>query len=173
MSWPQLGCIPYTAQRQLFHSLDPIVSTTERLAVLGYGYSGPVRVEDSLIFQTLASADRLRTLILTNCSHPLFTNALDPKHSPSNLVLCSHLEELILYIEYLPPSDVDGLIKMAKNRASSGAKLSSITIVETYGSERIDRVFKLREYVTHVEYRVGGARPAWDDVPGESSSESR
>lgn len=46
-----------------------------------------------------------------------------------------------------------------------------ITII---GLDRLDEPmmekveFELREYATRVEYRVHGAPPAWDDVPGES-----
>ena len=71
------------------------------------------------------------------------------------------MEELVLHAKSLPPSAVEDLIKMARNRASKGAKLSSITIINT-SEEQMEEVFKLREYVTRVEYRVGGVRPAWD-----------
>ena len=60
---------------------------------------------------------------------------------------------------------------MAKNQSSKGAKPLSITIVNESREEQMGEVFKLRGYVTHMEYRVGGVRPAWDDVPGESGDD--
>ena len=167
MHWPGLDYVPCRAQSQLFHSLDPIISTTERLAVLGYQPTEPAEVEDCPIFQTLSSANKLRTLILTDSDYLRFTRALDPEQNTSNLVLCPTMEEFVLYSESLPPFGIYSLIVMARNRALRGAKLSSITFINLGGRKQRDEVLKLREYVTHVEYTVGGARPAWDDVPCE------
>ena len=57
---------------------------------------------------------------------------------------------------------------MARNRASEGKKLSSVTIIERH-HHAPPEVSELREYVTHVEYRVSYARYIWDEVPGEKS----
>ena len=86
------------------------------------------------------------------------------------------MEELILEIN-LPSlsnadlSDVDSLVEMAKNRASRGAKLPLVTIV-VRGKVAPRKVFELRKYVTHVEYRVDDEPPSWFDVPGEDGSET-
>ena len=145
--------------------------TTERLAVLGYEPPGSAKIENCLIFQTLSSANQLRTLVLIEGDFLRFTRALDPKHNSSNLLLCSNLEELILYSKSLPPSRINDLIEMAENRASRGAKFSSVTFVNLGGRKQEHKVLKLRKHVTNVEYRVSDTRPAWDDVPVEGGDE--
>ena len=64
------------------------------------------------------------------------------------------------------------LISMTKNRASKRAKLLSIIIVGLDESERGGEALKLREHVTHVEYRPDDKFAAWNYLPGESSDES-
>ena len=60
------------------------------------------------------------------------------------------------------------LIGMTKNRASSGAKLSSLTIVILDGPAPVKDVFKLDEHVTNLECRVDDTPQIWDEVPGVS-----
>jgi len=55
---------------------------------------------------------------------------------------------------------------MAKERASRGVKLSWITIVGLGELMPKDEVFRLKEYVTHVEYKIGEKPPKWDSVFG-------
>jgi len=178
---------------QILRSLSPqILSTTQRLTILKYPHTkfddylisrglsttrGPAileypnpRFDEHPIPQTLSFANDLRTLVLVDCDNLPFTRALDPEQDPSNLIRCPNMEELIMYLEYRSPFEIEHIIKMARNRASRGAKLSSITIV-TWGV-RFPRedVFKLREHVKHVEYRVVDTLPDWDDVAGESGS---
>ena len=94
-----------------------------------------------------------------------FLLALDPENNPSNLVLCSNMEELVLCNTwcYVPKY----LIRTAKNRALRGARLSLVTFVDLSGRRRVEEVSELEEYVTRVEYRIN-TRHSWDGNPGES-----
>jgi hypothetical protein len=69
--------IRFTADRQLLSSLDLTLLPTQRLAITGYGHSKPAKVEDFPIFQTLPSANDLRTLALIKRNTLSFTSALD------------------------------------------------------------------------------------------------
>ena len=64
-----------------------------------------------------------------------------PQQNPSDLILCSNMEVFILYTNSLLPSDVDRLIKMAKNRASRGARLELVIVVNLSGRKQIEEVF--------------------------------
>ena len=75
------------------------------------------------------------------------------------------MENLILYAKHWSLSSVVPLVRMAKNRASRGAKLSSIMIVGL-DDPVLREVLELKEHVTHMEHRDDGW-PAWDDVPGD------
>ena len=152
--------------RQILHSLShPLCSKIERLAISEYRHSGTAG--GCPIFQILSSMNHLRTLILTDCVHLPFTRALDPEQNISDLVLCLNMKEFTFYVDSFIPSDIDHLVKMAKNRALRGAKLSSFTFVDTSGGKQRGEVFKLREYVTHLQYRINGEPPSWDYNPGE------
>ena len=77
------------------------------------------------------------------------------------------MEQLILYPKISwPPLDVEPFNRMTKNRASRGAKLSSITFVNLRHDGSREEVLKLNEHVAHVECRAYGVKPDWDDVPG-------
>ena len=58
---------------------------------------------------------------------------------------------------------------MAKERASKGVKLRSITVVGLGELMPGKEVFKLREHVTHVEYRFEEKPPGWESVPEDES----
>jgi hypothetical protein len=60
---------------------------------------------------------------------------------------------------------MEHLIGMARERASGGAKLSLITIIGLGKLAPKKDVFKLREHVAHVKYRIDDTSPAWDDLP--------
>jgi len=118
----------------------------------------------------LSFVGHLRTLVLIDCNNLPFILALDPEQNPSNLVSCFNMEGLVLYIQDWSLLHFECLIRMANNRALRGAKLSSITIYLDGGGPT-EEVFKLREYVTHVVFKVGVGEcnpPVWDDIPGES-----
>jgi hypothetical protein len=158
---------------RILRSLDPILSKTERLVLFKHKGSEPADLEDRSCFETLSSADHLRTLTLTDPFHLPFIRALDPEQHPSSLVLCFNLEELVLYPQDRSLFDVEHLIRMVKNRTSRGAILSSITLVDISGNWQEEEMFRLREHVTHVEYRVGGVMPHWDDTPNGSGGEKK
>ena len=160
---PSLDTKPHQILRSLGHLT---ISTVQRLTILGYSHPRPAKAEECPIFQTLYSTNDLRTLVVINCNNRPFTYALDPEQNPSDLILCSKMEELVLYIKIWDVFDIRFLIKMAKNRASRGAKLSSITFVDRGGHGLREEALKLGEHVTHVEYRVDDTLPAWDDIPG-------
>ena len=156
----------------ILHSLSsPILSTTQRLTISDYNHPRPNGVEECPVFQYLFSTNNLRTLILIDCSNLPFILALDPEQSRSGLVPRLNMEELVLYIKSRAQFHAEDLISMAKNRASRGAKLSSIMFIDVGELAQKKKVLKLRKHVTRVEYRVDDALPPWDDVPGEGGSE--
>ena len=171
--WRDETVLPYTVDRRILRSLDQsILLTTHRLAVSRYQHPRPAQVEKCPVFQTLSSTRNLRTLILTKCHNLPFILALNPEKNPSRLVLCPNLEELILYIKSQDNFHTKHLVSMAKKRASIDAKLSSITIVGLGELVPGKEVFRLREHVNHVHYRVDDEPPDWNYLPGESSDES-
>ena len=164
----------YKAKTLTFRFLDPLLSTTTRLAVSGYERRVPKPTAECPVFQTLASTSGLRTLVLNDCGGiDVFARALDPQQNPSNLVFCRDMEELIIYTFYWAPLGLDSLVEMAKNRALRGVKLSSITFVDRSGEGKRGMLYKLREHVTHVKYLVTYETHAWDHVPDESAGERK
>jgi hypothetical protein len=128
------GYDSHTMDRRILHSLDPpILSTTQRLTISEYGHPDPAEAEECPVFETLSSMDNLRTLILIKCNNLPFILALNPRKNLSKLVLCPGLEELVLYTNPWNQLPIQHLIDMAEDRASRGAKLSSITIVSLGG----------------------------------------
>ena len=107
----------------------------------------------------------LHTLTLTDCLNLDFVFALNPGRTPSEAVICTELEELVLYIESGDRFCIDELLEMVKERASRGIKLSAITIVCPQEFVPAKVVDKFRDYVSSVEYRLGGTVPEWDYVP--------
>ena len=119
-------------------------------------------------YELLRSMESLRTLMLSRCKNLPFISTLNPDKNPDRTVLCPELEEIILYITDSKEVLVSELLKMAKGRASRGAKLSAITIavVDATPSVRAKNVLKLREHVSRVEYKLEDKLPQWDAVPG-------
>jgi hypothetical protein len=163
--------VSHTVEYRIFRSLHPILSTIERLAVFKSGDPEPTEFEDRPIFQMLSSTNHLQTLTLTNASLLFFIRALDPEQNPSNLVLCVDLKELVLHVKYW--DHVKRACSMAKNRASRGVKLASVTFVDRADRwpRELEMLFELRKHVTHVTYRVDEALPPWDEIPGGSCGE--
>ena len=158
------------ADRRIFRSLDPVISTIRRLMVSKYRYKyrGRAGIEKCPIFKTLSLMDELRTLILVDCKDQRFIQALDPQKHPSDLVLCPKMEELVLFIGSQGHFCAGRFARVMKNRAWRGARLASITVVDLGNVAREEEVLKLREHVTNVEYRVSKVLPPWDEIPGES-----
>ena len=162
-------------ERRTFSSLDPILSTTQRLMISGYGLrrgelSG---VEDCPVLRTLFSTENLRTLVLVGCAETAFTRVLDPEQQPSDLVACPNLEEVVLYAEVQRQFDFEQFARMARNRSMRGAKLSRIAFInrDPILDELVGGFREVEEHVGHVDYRVEQVYPAWDKIPSESGYE--
>ncbi|KAF9643332.1 hypothetical protein BDM02DRAFT_1523315 [Thelephora ganbajun] len=162
------GCV----DRRILQSLNYFsLHMTRRLAVTKY--EPPPRVDNKCHPRCILLLMKdLRTLILTQCFNLPFIFVLDPDHPghhPLKGVPCPNLEELVLYIEAWDAFNIPELVSMAKHRASKGAKLRSITIVGLGELVPGREVFKLREHVTHLEYRFEGNPPKWDSIPNDES----
>ena len=163
-----------TLDRRILRSLDLLtLSTTQRLTISRYHHPRPDNVKECPISQILLSMNNLRTLTLIDCDNRPFVLALDPEQNPSNFVRCSSMEELVVCVWSPDQFHLEHFTSMTENRASRGAKLSSITFVHVYGLALEKEVFELKEHVTHVECRVDDRPPPWDDVPGENGRERR
>ena len=170
--WKDEAVSPYTKDRRILRSLDKnILSTTQGLVVSRYQHPRPAEAVKCPVYRTLSFMDTLRTLVLTKCDNLPFILALNPEENTSELLLCHNLEDLTLYIKSRNQFHIKHLISMARERAAEDAKLSSVTVVGLGELAPGKEVFKLREHVTRVEYRIEDAPPSWDDPPDESSSD--
>ena len=161
----------HSMDRQILRSLPPpILSTTRRLAISKWKAPNPAEVETDTVFQTLSSMNDLRALILTKCHDLPFILTLDPEKNISKALLCPNLEKLVLYTRLRDGFHIEHLLSMANTRAWRNTLLLSITIV---GLDELapEKVFKLREHVTHVYYRVDDWLPNWDEL-SEGDDES-
>ena len=162
------GDQPHVGTDQFFQSfpnqLD--VSRSRWLAITGCAYHQQRPIETWALYKILRSMGDLRTLTLSRCANLPFILALDPNENSSNTILCSKLENLTFYVKYVPQFRIKELLKMAEARAASGASLSTISIV-IVGDEFVParEVFRLRKYVSSVEYRLDDVLPAWDALP--------
>ena len=171
--WEDETVTPRTMDHRILRSLSPsILLTTQRLAISGYKPPKPDKVEKCPVFRTLSSMHNLRTLILTKCHNLPFILALNPEKNPSELVLCPNLDELVLYVKSRDQFHIKRLLNMTEERGSRGVRLSSITIVGLDELVPGKEVFKLREHVARVDYRVDDVPPHWDVLPCESSDEN-
>ena len=140
------------------------LSGIQRLAIAMYRPPVVGEIDGSAPRHFLLPMEGLRALTLNQCDNLPFIAALDPVQNLSERVLCPKLEELVLYISRMVFFNIKELMSMAKARASRGMKLLSITIVGLGEPLPGEETFKLREYVTRVDYRVGGEQPRWDGV---------
>ena len=156
---------PYL-ERRFLRSLDRFnLSNVQRLMVTKYTPTPPNEIEESATFKTLLLMNDLRTLTLIRCNNLSFIHALNPERNNSDAILCPNLEELVLYVKKREWFYLDELVEMASERDESYAKLSSVTIVSL--DEMCSRrdVFKLRKFVSHVEYKLDVESPLWDTIP--------
>ena len=161
MDWE--GVPLFTLDRRILRSFSCFdLSGTQRLTITQYK---PPPVD--AVYHILSRMKDLRTLTLTQCNNLPFILALNPDRNSFNCTLCPKLEELVLYIKGLEPFNIEELMSTVKERASAGTKLSSITIVGLGELTPGKKAFKLKEYVTHVDYRVVEEAPRWDDVLGD------
>ena len=170
----KVGLHSYTTDYQILRTFShSMLLAIQRLSISEYEHPRPPEVEECPVSQTLSFTSNLRTLTLVNCNNQPFILALDPPRSPSSPVLCPNMRQLVLYNSSLYQLDIQHLIDMARNRASRGVKLSSITISGQDGLalEKERELLKLREYVTHMEYRAHDLPPVWDHFPGGNCAE--
>jgi len=167
-TWGGSGNPPPMLDHYILRSLNKLpTSTTERLVVTQYHASAHPKTEDSGAYQVLLPMNDLRALTLTDCNNTSFLHALNPSRNTSNTVACPKLEELTLNIPgQRDESRMYGLLEMTMERASRGAKLSSILICQRE-SLSAKELSDLRSYACHVEYRFDYTPPRWDILPGE------
>ena len=156
---------PPILDRRILRSLDYFpLNMTRRLAIRKYEPPPHGPVNKSSPFHIFYQMVNLRTLTLTRCNTLSFIIALDPDQNHSKRLLCPKLEELVLFVESQDAFNIPELMRMAMGRASRDAKLSSITIIGLGELASRKEVFKLREHVTRVDYRVEEEPPEWDDI---------
>jgi len=165
--WTDSGGRPsFVLDRRILRSLSRfILSGTRRLAITTYESPTTAQIDKSAPYHILSRMKNLRTVRLNQCNNLPFILALDPIQNPLRPALCPKLEELVLYVKDLESFNIKELMCMAERRVLMGTKLSSITIVGLGELLSGEKVFKLKEYVTRVDYRVGEKPPRWDDVP--------
>ena len=138
-------------------------------------------------YRALLPMKRLRTLTLSQCRSPdVFIHTLDPNISSSGVVVCPELEELVL--ELRPDTetlDFKNVADMAAARASRGAKLKSVRIMDpdleapfslpdlvrnpayvNQGKSMQIDASGIRKHVLHVEYGP------WTNAADEDSDSS-
>ena len=152
-NWVGSARRPPTSVHQTLQALNKLpISSTETLTINQYRVPILTENKEPIVYRTLLLMNNLRTLTLTDCFNFAFFTALDPSQNISNTVVCPNLEELILCIQ--EQEDViytRRLLEMAKERASRGAKLSTIVIACPWEVISEDELSDLRSYVSHVE----------------------
>ena len=108
------------------------------------------------LHRALLPMNNLRTLTIHGCRNPhIFIRALHPGVSTSRVVVCPKLEELVLNLNIDGEEfDIQSVIRMAKARASRGAKLGSVRIIDGNPRPKVDPagVLELRAHAWCVEY---------------------
>ena len=94
--------------------------------------------------------------------------ALNPDKNTSGTVLWPKLQELFVYVKTEDQFCITKLLKIAEAWAVEGAELETGTIVSSQELFPASEVLKLKNYVSHVEYRLGNNMPEWDAVPGDT-----
>ena len=132
--------------RSVIRSLAQLdTSTTKCLEII----SGDALSKN--LCQALPSLKNLRTLTLSLCKNlPSFILALYPGLDSANPIVCPKLEELVFRTEQR--FDIESMIMVAAARASGGAPLKSVRIINR-GGELVPReeVRELLKYVLRVE----------------------
>ena len=156
---------PVTVDTRMLQSVVTFdTSNVERFAITQYPVSPHLNTEESPPYHVLFRMGNLRTLTLTECHNLLFFAALNPEKTPHGVILCLGLTELILHVHLEKRSCLKELWEMAKARDSRGVRLQSVTIICTQQVVLPKEVFKLRQYVPRVEYRLEDEFPEWNVV---------
>jgi hypothetical protein len=133
--------------RAMLESLDHFDTSRVELLTINGGNSSS---RDPL-YRALLPMKHLRTLTLRRIASPhIFVHALHPNVSPSGVVACPKLEELVIVLNGMT-IDMKIVTGVVAARASRGAKLKSIRIVDKDKSAGTD-VSELQKHVLHVEY---------------------
>ena len=165
--WRDTQKTPSILESRVLRSLSCFVlSGTQRLAITEYEPLTVDKIDESAPYHILLHMDDLYTLTLNQCNNLPFIFALNPVQNPSKHTLCPKLREITIYVKDLKSFNITELMSMAKERASAGTKLSSITIVGLGELVPGENVFKLKEYVRRVYYRVEEKPPGWDGALG-------
>ena len=159
-----LGC-------RIIRSLERFdLSRTERLAIT-MDESSPLDITYfHLLHHVLGIMKELRVLFINSCNNLLFLFALNPNRCLQKQTLCPKLESIVLYVGNKEAPHIRELTDMAKERASGGTQLQSITVIR--GDEPVpeEEVFELREHVARVECRLERVAPAWNSIPNHGNS---
>ena len=126
-------------------------SKTERLQFVG----ADPRPSD--LYCVLLPMNDLRTLTLHKCRSPhIPIQALHPgMWSPSEIVVCPKLEELIVHLKSGGEGiNIQEVIRTLAARASRGAKLRTVRIIDGHTKPKVDPVdvLELRKHAWCVEY---------------------
>ena len=168
-NWNGGPITPPTVERRILRSLTQLrISAIERLAITKYHAAQPLGAAKSPAYEIFLLMNNLRALTLTLCHNLSFISALNPRENPSETIVCPELEELVLHIGSKDWFCINEMLKMVAERASSGAKLSTITIVSLQEFVPAKEVLKLRNHVSRVKYRLDDSVSAWHIVPADA-----
>ena len=120
-------------------------------------------------YRVLLPMKNLRTLTLDCHGTPhIFVHALHPTMSPSGIVVCPKLEELVIILASWGMFDMKSVIGVAAARASRGTKLKSVRIVGNWDKFGQTEMLELEQHVLHVECgpKVYGTNDDSDDMDG-------
>jgi len=155
--------------RQILQSLDYFKSRLHEvrsLTITEYNYRLLTGLHGLTPFDILPHMNGLHTLTLIRCKNLDFIAVLNPGCvGRSKIMFLPNLKELILYVEARSGFYIEPLMIVAKERALRGAGLKLVTIVGLGELLPGKEVFKLREHVGRVEYRVEENPPEWDSTP--------
>ena len=154
-SRPGHGPIPISICCEVLQSLNVFhISEVEKLKISRWSHTIPWwGTTKALIYQTFVKMGNLRALKLIVCVNSPFFIALNPKEHASRSLVCPKLEELTVYSGKRDLFCGRELLEMAKERASRGVKLKSVTIIGPEELMLAKEVFKLRAQIEHVEHR--------------------
>jgi len=118
-----------------------------------------------LVRRALLPMKDLRVLVLCECDYPyVFIHALHPSMSPSEVLVCPDLEELVIVLRNDGEAfDMEDAIGMAEARASRGKKLKSVRVVHRGDEPDPQDVLELTKHVRHVEHgpRINAVDDDW------------
>ena len=125
---------------------------TSKVEQLEIHYDGPLPRDPT--YQAFLPMENLRTLTLSDCQTPHTSeHVLDPNKSPLGVVVFPKLEEIsFIPSTYRRSFDVRTVTEMAAARASRGAKLTTIRIVDKMNKLDPKDISDLRKHVLHVEH---------------------